>query len=194
MKLCHLLSIILFGFSICLGGPAIGVDCAVANPKAAELEQKIADINLLLQQLKDRSAQVKSIRHALDKQHDALVSEIQIVRKSLGIKSIKQAQRHQRLHYNLELLCTIFTYMDELDAKLLLLQTGHDRLEYLRQLAEDDIRMVTTLNDLKIDALTTQISLVINRYLPEAHTIQIDPQHLPLLTVQQVWDRLSRDS
>ena len=194
MRLGHLLSIILLGFSICLGGPAIGVDCALANPKAAELEQKIADINLLLQQLKDRSAKVKSIRHALGKQHDALVSEIQIVRKSLGIKSIKQARRHQRLHYNLDLLRTIYTYMDELDAKLLLLQTGHDRLEYLRQLAEDDIRMITTLNDLKIDALTTQISLVINRYLPEAHTIQIDPQHLPLLTVQQVWDRLSRDS
>ena len=191
MRLGHFLSIILCGFSIYLGGPTIGVDCAMANPKAAELEQKIADINLLLQQLKDRSAQVKSIRHALGKQHDALVSEIQIVRKSLGIRSIQQALSHQRLHYNLELLRTIYTYMDELDAKLLLLQTGHDRLEYLRQLAEDDIKMITTLNDLKIDAITTQISLVINRYLPEAHTIQIDPQHLPLLTVQQVWDRLS---
>ena len=84
--------------------------------------------------------------------------------------------------------------MDELDAKLLFLQTGRDRLSYLRQLAEDDIRMIATLNDLKIDALTTQISLVINRYMPEAHTIQIDPQDLTLLTDQQVWERLPNGS
>ncbi len=194
MKAIHLFAIIICGFSMLLAGPVIGANRADANPKAAELEQKIADINLLLLQLKDRSAHVQSIRNALGEQHAALTSEIQIIRKSLGIKSIKQAQRHLRLHYNLDLLCTIFTYMDELDAKLLFLQTGRDRLSYLRQLAEDDIRMITTLNDLKIDALTTQVSLVINRYLPEAHTIQVDPQHLPLLTVQQVWDRLTKGS
>ena len=194
MRIDRLFFVIIFGFSMLLAGPVIGASRVDANPKAAELQQKIADINLLLQQIKDRSAHVQSIRNALGEQHDALASEIQIIRKSLGIRSIKQAQRHLRLHYNLDLLCTILTYMDELDAKLLLLQTGRDRLNYLRQLAEDDIRMITTLNDLKIEALTTQISLVINRYLPEAHTIQIDPQHLPLLTVQQVWDRLTKGS
>jgi len=177
---------------ILIGGHVTMVESAWANPKAAELEQKIADIDLLLQQLEDRSAQVKSIREGLAAQQKALAAEIQVVLKSFGIKNLAQAERHLRLHYNLELLRTVHTYMDELDAKLLGYQTGHDRLSYLRQLAEDDIKMVTTLNDLKIDALTTQISLVINRYLPEAHTIQIDPQHLSLTTIDQVWERVSK--
>ena len=188
MKPGHLIVAMICWLGITFGGPAY------ANPKAAELEQKIADINLLVQQLSDRTGQVKSIRDALSEQQMALTSEIQIVMKSLGIHSITQAQRHLRLHYNLELLRTVYTYMDELDAKLLVYQTGRDRLGYLRQLAEDDIKMIATLSDLKIDALTTQISLVINRYLPEAHTIQIDPQHLPFATVQQVWDRLTKGS
>jgi len=185
-----------FFWTICWIGISIGshvmtVDSAWANPKAVELEQKIADIDLLLKQLEDRSAQVKSIREGLGAQHKALAAEIQVVLKSFGIKNLPQAQRHLRLNYNLELLRTVYTYMDELDAKLLGYQTGRDRLAYLRQLAEDDIKMITTLNDLKIDALTTQISLVINRYLPEAHTIQIDPQHLSLATIDQVWARVS---
>lgn len=191
VKAGSLFHIMIVGLFILHAGFAIDASYAGVNPKAEELEQKIADINLLLQQLKDRYAQVQSIRDALGQQHDALKSEIQIVKKSLGIETIKQAQRHQRLHYNLELLRTIYAYMDELDAKLLFLQTGRDRLRYLKQLAEDDVRMITTLNDLKIDALATQISLVINRYMPEAHTIQIDPQHLPLLTVKQAWKRVS---
>jgi len=187
-----------FFWTICWIGILIGsyvttADSAWANPKAVELEQKIADIDLLVQQLEDRSAQVKSIREGLGEQHKTLAAEIQVVLKSFGIKNLSQAQRHLRLHYNLELLRTVYTYMDELDAKLLGYQNGRDRLAYLRQLAEDDIKMITTLNDLKIDALTTQISLVINRYLPEAHTIQIDPQHLSLATIDQVWERVCKN-
>jgi hypothetical protein len=49
--------------------------------------------------------------------------------------------------------------------------------------------MISTVSDLKIDALTTQISLVINRYLPDAHTIQIDPQQVALISAEQVWQR-----
>ncbi|MBE0696421.1 MAG: hypothetical protein IH586_05810 [Anaerolineaceae bacterium] len=191
MKPRHLILIVTFCLGIALGVQVAGPDLAYANPKAGELEQKIADINLLLQQLQDREAQVKSIRDGLGAQQKALNSEIQIVLKSLGIKNVAQAQLHLRLHYTLELLRTVYTYMDALDAKLLAYQTGRDRLAYLRQLAEDDIRMIATLNDLKIDALTTQISLVINRYLPEAHTVQIDPQHLPLATINQVWERIT---
>jgi hypothetical protein len=79
--------------------------------------------------------------------------------------------------------------MDKLDSKLSFYQSGRERLGYLRKLAEDDIRMITTLSDLKIDALTTQISLMITRYLPEAHVIQIDPQEVPLTSLEQAWKR-----
>ena len=52
--------------------------------------------------------------------------------------------------------------------------------------------MMRALDDLKIDALTTQISLVINQYLPEAHAIQIAPGANALPSPEQVWDRVTR--
>jgi hypothetical protein len=162
---------------------------AAANVKKAELEQKIADIALLQNQLRDRMQQSQAILDALNEQQNLLTGEIQVLVRSLNIKTLAQARDHLRLRNNLELLRMIHAYMDELDAKLNFYQSGRERLGYLRKLAEDDIRMIATLSDLKIDALTTQISLMITRYLSEAHVIQIDPQDVPLTSLEQAWKR-----
>jgi hypothetical protein len=118
------------------------------------------------------------------------VSEIRILVKSLNIGSLEQARKHHRIHYNIELLRLLVAYVDEFDTKVHLYRTGFDKLTYLHQLANDDIRMVSTLSDFQIDALTTQISLVINRYMPEAHTIQIDPRHVLKASDQSVWEAI----
>ncbi len=162
---------------------------AAANVKRAELEQKIADIALLQNQLGDRMQQTQAILHALLEQQNQVTSEIQVLVRSLNIKNIAQVQEHLRLRNNFELLRMIHAYTDELEVKLTFYQTGRERLGYLRKLAEDDIRMIATLSDLKIDALTTQISLMITRYLPEAHVIQIDPQDVALSSLEQAWKR-----
>ncbi|MCJ8501054.1 hypothetical protein [Desulfatitalea alkaliphila] len=166
---------------------------AGANTKGAQLEQIVADIDLLQQQLKDRIDQAGMLHAALAEQRTTLNAEIQVLLRSLKIKELRQTNDHPRLRHNLELLRTIHTYMDELEAKQVLYRTGRDRLSYLRQLARDDIRMIRTVSDLKIDALTTQISMVINRYLPEAHTIQIDPQKVSLLPIESVWQRVKEN-
>ncbi len=167
---------------------------ASANPKLSELERKIADLTLLQEQLAHRITQIQSIRGALIEQRNMLTSEVNLLVKNHQIKSLQQAQEQMRVRNNIELLRTVLTYGDELDAKILFYQNGRERLAYLSRLAEDDMRMISALNDLKIDALTTQISLIVNRYLPEAHVIQIDPQRVTLLSAQQVWDRTAKQN
>ncbi len=167
---------------------------ASANPKLSELERKIADLSLLEEQLAHRITQIQGIRGALIEQRNMLTSEVNLLVKNHQIKSLQQAQEQMRVRNNIELLRTVLTYGDELDAKILFYQNGRERLAYLSRLAEDDMRMISALNDLKIDALTTQISLIVNRYLPEAHAIQIDPQRVTLLSAQQVWDRIARQN
>ncbi|MBT8342694.1 MAG: hypothetical protein HKP58_06300 [Desulfatitalea sp.] len=169
---------------------ACGVMPVSADTKKVELEQKIADIELLYQQLHDRTEQARSIRSGLEGQRDLLIPEIQVLIKSLDVQSYQQGQQHLRIKYNVELLSVIFTYMDALQAKINLYHSGRDRLAYLRQLVEDDIKMISTLNDLKIDALTTQISLVINRFLPDAHIIQVDPEKLQMISERETWQRV----
>lgn len=172
----------------CLSGMTTRI--AWANTKLSDLERKIADLSLLNQQLKDRMDQAITIRSALAEEQRQLTAEIKVLLKSLSIGSFQRAMQEQRIRYNIELLRTTVTYIQKIDEKMSFYQTGRDRLSYLQNLAQDDIRMIATLSDLKTDALTTQISLVINRYLPDAHTIQIDPDRIELVSAQSVWESL----
>lgn len=159
-----------------------------ANQKLAQLQQKMADITLLKQQLNDHRQKAESVLRALLVQKEELLSEIRIVAKSLNIKNLDQAQHHLRIHYNIKLLSTLMAYVDEFDHKILFYQTGYDKLDYLHKITADDAKMVAALDDFQIDALTTQISLVINEYLPEAHAIQINPHRIKPISSQKVWN------
>lgn len=88
---------------------------------------------------------------------------------------------------------SLTAYADAFANKIRFYQSGYDKLNYLIQLAEDDIKMISAMNDFEIDALTTQISLVINRYLREAHIIQIDPENIKLASSEDIWIRIIKE-
>lgn len=161
---------------------------ASANSKSDELQRKIADIGLLTQQLEDRRQQAETVLASLVSQQNELVAEVHLLQKSLNFKTYDQVVKYDRARYNISLLRTITAYTDKIKEKLKVYKTGKDKLTYLQQLAEDDIKMIRTLNDFEIDALTTQISLVINQYLSEAHIIQIDPKNIRLAAPESIWE------
>jgi hypothetical protein len=161
-----------------------------ANSKAEELKRKIADIGLLKQQLGDRQQQAEAVLASLVAQQNELLSEVRLLQRSLNFKSYQETMKSERSYNNIELLRIIMAYTNEFTNKIRLYQTGQDKLTYLQQLADDDIKMIGTLNDFEIDALTTQISLVINKYLGEAHIIQIDPEKIKPSTPETVWETI----
>ena len=163
-----------------------------ANSQADELKRKIADIGLLRQQLGDRQQQAEAVLSSLVVQQNELLAEVRLLQRSLNFKSYQQAMKNERAYYNIELLRTIMAYANEFTNKIRFYQSGQDKLTYLQQLADDDIKMIGALNDFEIDALTTQISLVINKYLGEAHIIQIDPGKIKPSTPETVWETMVR--
>ena len=163
---------------------------ARANTTIQDLQRKIADLSLLKQQLGDRQKQAEEAIEALLNQQNDLLAEVRLLIKSLNIKSLEEAQNHLRLHYDIDLLKTITIYLNEFEIKIRFFQTGQGKMAYLRQLAEDDTRMISTLNDFQIDALATQISLVINQYLSEALSIQIDLSKIETASDQHIWDNI----
>lgn len=172
----------------CLLVISVAVTRASADSKSEELQRKIADIALLRQQLVDRKTHAEAMHVKLLEQQADLVAEIRLLQKSFGFKSYQQAKQHDRVHYNIELIQTILAYNLMFTDKIKIYQTGHDKLNYLHQLAEDDIKMIRTLNDFEIDALTTQISLVINRYIGQAHVIQIDQKSIKRTPAKMIWE------
>ena len=175
---------------ICILLVPYAAETANAESKADELQRKIADIDLLKDQLSDRKKQAEAVLNELLTQQQTLADEIRLIQKSYEFKSYQQVQEFDRARHNIELLRTITSYIEAFTRKIRFYQTGHDKLTYLHQSAEDDIKMISTLNDFEIDALTTQISLVINRYLREAHIIRIDPEKIELVSPEKIWKRI----
>lgn len=163
---------------------------ACAESKADELKRKIADIGLLKEQLSDRIRQAESVLAELTEQQGKLATEVRLLQKSYAFKSYQQVRKFDRAHHNIELLRSLNAYSDAFAKKIRFYKSGYDKLSYLSQLAEDDIKMISTMNDFEIDALTTQISLVINRYLREAHIIQIDPERIQLASAEAIWKKI----
>jgi hypothetical protein len=164
---------------------------ADASSNVEELQRKIADITLLKGQLGDRQQQAEAALEALLKQQNDLLAEVHVLIKSLKIKTFHEAQQHLRMRYDMELLGTIAAYRQAFETKIRFYQTGRGKLTYLKQLADDDAKMIATLSDFRIDALATQISLVINQYLKEAHAIQIDPQHIEVMPSKGIWEDIA---
>jgi predicted peptidase len=164
---------------------------AYADSSVVEMQRKIADITLLNKQLGDRQRQAESALEALLKQHNDLLAEAHVLISSFKINTFEEAQRNLRLRYDLELLGTIAAYRQAFETKIRLYQTGQDKLVYLQQLAQDDTKMVAALNNFQMDALATQISLVVNQYLEEAHNIQIDPQSIETVSSQNIWEKIA---
>ena len=188
----RILSTLIAVVMMCFLSMHIAAQDACASAKAEELRRKIADIGLLKQQLSDRQRQVETVLEELMVQQRDLAAEVHLLQKSFGFSSYEQARRIDRAYYNIELLRTITAYINTFSEKIRIYKAGCDKLAYLHQLANDDIKMINTLSDFQIDALTTQISLVINRYLAEAHIVQIDPEKITPLPAAIVWEAIEK--
>ncbi len=175
--------IIVLSLMVVMGIPAT----VAANAKSNQLEGKTADIQLLSQQLNERKHEAISLLNEIEALKSELIAEVRVLAKSFGYRSYAAAKQNLRIYYNIELLRSLLAYGDAFSAKIRFYETGNDRLTYLHQLVQDDIRMTAALNDYQIDALTTQISLVINRYLSDAHIVRVDPQPQRLLPAAEVW-------
>ena len=160
---------------------------ATANPKIADLEQKVADLSLLQHQLVDRIEQAKALREKFLRLKESYTDEIATLRQRFDINNFEDADRNLRIHYNIQLIGSLTACLDQIEHKIIFLQTGLDKLSYLQQSAKDDIKMIGALNDLEIDALTTQISLIINQYIGDAHVIQLDSENIDSFSPLTIW-------
>lgn len=184
-------------FILLLVGVLLGitdVQPAQAATKAEELQQRLADISLLHGQLQEKIDSAVDIREALYDEVKQLRSEVMTLKKEKRIKTLAEGVDLPRIRYNLTLIRELKGYIANFNDKIRFLQIGSDKLYYLYHQAEDDLRIIHTLNDLKVDALQSQINAVMDEYLPEAHNLLIDLNRIPYEKPEHIWKQLLRGS
>ena len=159
-----------------------------------DLQQKMAEISLLQNQLNQRKNNAIEIRKKLYGHLSTLGSEVKAIAAQKKITTFKSAQAHPRVLHNLKLYGEVQSYIDQINQKIRFYQIGLDKLDYLYQGADDDLKIINTLTHLKIEALLTQIDMVIQTYLPEAHRILISLDNLDISDAKTVWNQIIRDA
>lgn len=158
------------------------------DSKSNELRRKMAEISLLHDQLTEKKEQAFLIRERLYHQLEEYISEIKIIIKKKKITAYQNIDQAPRIGFNLKLIAEQIQYRKKFDEKILFYQIGTDKLEYLYQQADDDLKMVNTLNDLKIEALLSQIKKVLEQYITEAHKIIIDYNTSNIIEPEKLWN------
>ena len=163
-----------------------------ANNKAELLRQTMADIALLNSQMAQRKADAGGIRDALSAQLEAIKTEARREWREKGIDTEAEALKNPRLLYDLMLMAEIQAYIQRYTQKIGDYRVACDRLSYLYQQADDDLKIVSTLSGMKIDALISTAEKILDGYRPEAQAIVIQPDKLTIETPEKMWQTLKK--
>ena len=159
----------------------------MANQKGELLRRTMAEIALLNNQMAQRKTDAFEIREALSVQLEAIQKEAWQELKQKGIKTEADALNNPRLWYDLMLMAEIEAYMNRYTQKIAYYRVAGDRLSYLYQQADDDLKIVTALSGMKIDALISQAEKILDGYLPDAQTIVIHPDKRTIEAPEKIW-------
>ena len=162
-----------------------------ANDKGVQLRQVMADIALLSGQMNQRKADAETIRDQLASQLKTITSEVRKLIREAGINNQAEALAHPRIYHDLMLMAEMRAYIDRYSRKIGYYRVAGDRLGYLYQQADDDLKIVNTLSDLKIGALVSQTQKILDGYLADAQTLVIHPQRITIAPPEKVWRRLT---
>lgn len=164
---------------------------ATAAAKAEQLRQTMADIALLNSQLAQRKADADEIRQALTARLETIKAEAWRQLQEKQIKSEATALKTPRLLYDLMLIAETQAYLDRYAQKSGYYRVACDRLSYLYQQADDDLKIVNTLSGMKIEALISQAGKILDAYLPDAQTLVIQPDALAINSPEKVYRALT---
>ncbi len=162
-----------------------------ANTKGEQLRRTMAEIALLNSQMAQRKLDAVGIRDALSARLEKIKAEALLELREKRINTKANALGNPRLLYDLKLMAEIQAYMDRYTQKIGYYRVACDRLSYLYQQADDDLKIVSTLSDMKIDALIAQAEKILDGYLPDAQTLVIQPSTLTVEPPEKVWKALN---
>ncbi len=170
----------------------VGPATVNASDKGGQLRQAMADIALLNNQLAQRRSEAVEIRDALAAKLETIESEVLRHAREGSITSEKAALNTPRLRYDLMLIAELEAYIDRYNRKIGYFRLACDRLGYLYQQADDDLKIVTALSGLKVDALISQVGKTIDAYLADSQALVIMADALDIVPPEKVWQRIHK--
>jgi len=161
-----------------------------SEQKTTELNLKMAEISSLQQSLSQKISLVMQKQEQLKQKVDELEKEIKHEKEQLQIESYQKAIRNPRIEFDLKLIQLLIGYIYGINEKISSFQNGYQTLVFFQQQAQDDLRMIKTLNDMEIVKLITQINSVLDEFIPELDRPIFDTSDIPSKDTEKIWNEI----
>jgi hypothetical protein len=182
------LPVLLFCAVLCGGGTV-----AAAENKAESIRSRVTAMDLVREKITDRMAEALKVKQHLGEMVAELTEEIAYDCETHGIDTYKKAVAHMGLERSLRLAQQLFSYQDAIEAQILSMQEGDQQLRYLRQEADDNLKIIATMSDLDIGTYIQEVEAVVQRTLQQVRrrlfvAKDISYQHSP-----DTWKRIRKE-
>lgn len=161
-----------------------------ASSKADILRQKIGQILSLREKISKKRMHAIEIRENLKGQVSKLRAEIIGDRKRLKIMSYQEAIHSPRIYYDLMLVLQLHAYISKLNKKIEVFASGNTKLEFLYLQADDDLKIVETLNHMKIERLMAQIDKALREYISIDDEYLLNSNDIVLEEPVEIWNEI----
>ena len=159
--------------------------------KTKALQEKIYEISSLRAKIIDKIDQAVEMRVGLECQLSVLRDEIRSEQTRSGVYSYPEALQNLRIRYNLSLIQVLRAYMLRLDERIAYFQNGDEHLKFFAQEIKDDIAIINTLKDMKIESLTDRINRVLDEFIPETKKPVFDVADIRMIPVENLWGEIT---
>ena len=157
------------------------------NDKIIEVTHKMAEIQSMQNRVKLRSDKATDIRNALNQKMRSYIEEVIAEHQHLNTTAFKSVVQKPRIQFDLNLIGKLSAYIHVLDQKIAYFESGQERMVYLYQQAEDDLKLIETLNDMHVDDLISRIDSLLAEYINELQNELIHFAELPQYSPEKVW-------
>jgi hypothetical protein len=161
------------------------------GPKKKALQKKIYEISYLRAKIIDKIDQAVEMRVGLESQLTVLRDEIRSEQTRSRIYSYPEALQNLRIRYNLSLIQVLRAYILRLNERITYFQNGNEHLKFLAQQINDDIAIINTLKDMRIDNLTDRINRVLEEFIAEMKKPVFDVTDVRMMPVENLWGEIT---
>ena len=164
---------------------------AVNVTKLDLLQQRINEIQALQTRMDDMRSQAVALQSTLQGKADTYSKEIRKEQADRDLKNYQQAIKVYRVRYNLKLVQQINAYLAAVSKRIAFFQEGRERVDFLYQQAQDDLKMVQTLSDMEIAGFIDRMDQVLAKYEKAVNSSLFDIEKIQQPELEALWHSIS---
>lgn len=168
----------------------ISANLCAQNANIDLLRTKLSDVVVLREKIEKKKHQAVDIVNHLKQQKKTLVKEIAKANSKVGLASFNNANRFPRIYYNLKLIQQLNAYIKIIDAKINFFQLSDEKLKFLYRQAEDDLKIIQVLNNVKFNELIVRIETLTVHINSEIDQKLIDKNDLVFEKPEIIWNQI----